>query len=94
MRRRAVTAAGIILLLLAAIWPSDYLLWRYRVRSGKNPYGSHVVTTYYVIPQKNNRVEMVSGGKATERCVNALIPHEGYRPCWYVARHTEQRIQQ
>jgi len=24
--------------------------------------------------------------------VNALFPHFGARPCWYVARHTTQTI--
>ena len=25
----------------------------------------------------------------SENFVNALLPHQGYRPCWWVARHTQ-----
>jgi hypothetical protein len=24
-------------------------------------------------------------------CVNSLFPHQGYLPCWYLSKHTDQR---
>ena len=44
----------------------------------------------YTDTNKWNHVEYSRGNAVTERCLYALFPHGGYRPCWYVARHTMQ----
>jgi hypothetical protein len=42
----------------------------------------------YTDTNKWHQVEYSRGSPTTERCLNALFPHGGYRPCWYVRRHT------
>jgi len=37
---------------------------------------------------KWNQIEYSRGTPVTERCVDALFPHNGSRPCWYVKKHT------
>jgi hypothetical protein len=37
---------------------------------------------------KWNQIEYSRGTSVTERCVDALFPHNGSRPCWYVKKHT------
>jgi len=34
---------------------------------------------YFLDPQK-------------QTCVNSLFPHLGYKPCWYLRKHTHPRI--
>jgi hypothetical protein len=42
----------------------------------------------YTSTNKWKQVEYSRGLPTTERCVNALFSHGGYRPCWYVRSHT------
>jgi len=39
-----------------------------------------------------NQVEYSIGPPAIETCVDALMPHFGYVPCWYLRRHTVQQV--
>jgi len=41
------------------------------------------------IPHKDGRDEIVLGDTQTQTCVRALFPHDGYSPCWYVARQNQ-----
>lgn len=68
----------------------DLGLFRLRVGSNRNPYGSVVVTHYYAVAQKNGKTQFIFDPPAPEACVNALYPHTGMQPCWYLRRHPEQ----
>jgi hypothetical protein len=57
-----------------------------------DPVGSVVVERYDAIPEKNGKTEFAFEQPVTQRCVHALFPHMGYQTCWYLSRHTEQRI--
>ncbi len=39
-----------------------------------------------------NEVEYSVGTPVMETCLNALMPHFGYAPCWYLRRHTLRQI--
>jgi len=39
-----------------------------------------------------NQVEYSLGTPVRETCVEALMPHFGYVPCWYLQRHTLRYI--
>jgi len=39
-----------------------------------------------------NQVEYSLGTLIMQTCVDALMPHFGYVPCWYLPRHTLQHI--
>lgn len=39
-----------------------------------------------------NQVEYSVGPSVMETCIDALMPHFGYVPCWYLRRHTIQQI--
>jgi len=39
-----------------------------------------------------NQVEYSVGPSVMQTCVDALMPHFGYTPCWYLRRHTYQQI--
>jgi len=69
----------------------DFGVFRLRVAANRNPYGSVVVSHYYAVLQKNGKTQFMFDPPAPETCVNALFPHSGMEPCWYLSRHPEQR---
>jgi hypothetical protein len=50
------------------------------------------VERYYAIPQKDGKTEFAFIEPETQACVQSLLPHLGYSPCWYVNRHRRKRI--
>ena len=69
----------------------DYGVFRLRIVTGRQAYGSVVVRNYYAVAQKNGKTEFLFYPPAPWTCVNSLFPHADYPPCWYLKRHTEQR---
>ncbi len=59
-------------------------------RGKDNPqlYSDVAVDQVFTSTNKWKEVEWSRGTAVTERCVYALFPHFGNRPCWYVQRHT------
>jgi len=84
---------GLLLFLLGTAvltFVVDLGLFRLRVASNRDPYGSVVVTRYYAVPQKNGKTQFIFDPPAPETCVHAVYPHTGMQPCWYLRRHPEQ----
>jgi NAD(P)-dependent dehydrogenase (short-subunit alcohol dehydrogenase family) len=50
------------------------------------------VRRYYAVPQKSGKIEFLHADPQQQNCVYSLFPHMGDAPCWYLLRHTEQRI--
>jgi len=69
----------------------DYAVFRLRVATNWNPYGSVVVRHYYAVLEKNGKTTYMFDAPQPWPCVNALFPHAGSLPCWYLKRHPEQR---
>lgn len=46
------------------------------------------ISRFYYVDEKYNKFSYEPLPSVNERCVNALMPHSGSRPCWYVRRHT------
>lgn len=80
--------ASLVLVGLVLMYTGDYVAAR--MRGG--PIETVPVTQYYVIPLKNGQTQYASAGSKDVACVEALFPHFGDRPCWYVRRHTEEWI--
>ena len=83
---------GIIVLAAAVLYAGDYLSLRYRIPAHREQFGSFEVRHFYAVTLKNHKTEYLYDDPRDEVCVNSLFPHYGYDPCWYVARHPEQRI--
>ena len=84
---------GVLLFAISAValaYAADSLVFRIRVARGK-AYSSVVVSHYYAVKQKNGKTQFIFDPPAPENCVHALFPHAGCDPCWYLARHPEQR---
>lgn len=81
-----------IVLLLALAYVGDDLAARLPIPPGRNPYGTVQIRSYYAVPQKDRKTEFYLGDSQTVTCIHALVPHFGYKPCWYWERHKVQRI--
>lgn len=69
----------------------DFLIFRIRVATNRNAYGSVTVNHYYAVAQKNGKTQFIFDPPGSWTCVNALFPHSGSLPCWYLQKHPEQR---
>jgi hypothetical protein len=92
VKKRLIQAASGLLFLLGIVYVSDYLWLRIRIGRQQNALGAVEIQPYYAIAEKNNKTQFISADPLTVPCVHALFPHFGYSPCWYVTRHTDQRI--
>ncbi len=77
-----------VVMLLAAVYVSDYLFLRFKILTHVvgEPYG--MVTVYDAAAMKNGKVEVYYGVPFPQICVHTLLPHQGHSPCWYLNRST------
>ena len=65
------------------VYLGDALVRRARLsREG----GLQTVQVYTATRLKSGKLEIFTDRPQTEVCANALLPHFGYRPCWWVRR--------
>jgi hypothetical protein len=69
----------------------DYGVFEIRVATNRHAYGSVTVNPYYAVLLKNGKTEFIFDPSYGETCVNALFPHAGALPCWYLSRHPDRR---
>jgi len=81
--------AGVSLLGIA--YGADYCIFRYRLATNRQPFGSVTVEHYDAVPHKDGKSELIFDPPAQQTCVRSLFPHAGYQPCWFLSRHAEQR---
>jgi hypothetical protein len=92
MTRYFAFTAMILGITLLMAYAADSLVIRYKIAKSREPFASVTVRQYYAIEKKANKTEFVFAGAQDLSCVNSLFPHLGRRPCWYVERHAEQRV--
>ncbi|MGA2236763.1 MAG: hypothetical protein ABSG23_14935 [Terriglobales bacterium] len=77
--------------LLGIAYGADYGVFRYRLATNHQPFGSVTVEHYYSIAHKDGKAEIIFNPPVQEICVHSLFPHAGDPPCWFLIRHAEQR---
>jgi hypothetical protein len=92
-RLRRILLAAILVIVSAAVlaYSLDYVVFRIRTATNRNAYGSVTVNHYYAVLQKNGKTQFIFDPPQAQTCVNALFPHAGWLPCWYLSRHPDQR---
>ena len=88
IRRIALWGCFALLSLTSLIYLGDDIWARRRGR----PVEQIKIGRVYAAVNHYNQVEYSIGTPALETCVEALMPHFGYTPCWYLRRHTLQQI--
>jgi hypothetical protein len=89
MKWRIPIVAAFCLLLA---YGADDLSLRFHIPKSRQPFGTVTVHRYDAISEKNNKTEFVYEDPVIVTCIRSLVPHLGYTPCWYLERHSEQRI--
>ena len=84
----ALWGCSALLTLTGLIYLGDDLYARFRGR----PVEHIPVGRVYAEVNHYNQVEYSIGTPAIETCIEALMPHFGNTPCWYLRRHTLQQI--
>ena len=74
--------------LAVLIYVADDLWSRYR----KRPVEHIKVDRVYADVDHWDHLEYSIGTPIMETCIDALMPHFGYTPCWYLKRHTIRQI--
>jgi hypothetical protein len=69
----------------------DFTVFRIRAATNHNAYSTVTVNHYYAILQKNGKTQLIFDPPQPETCVNAVFPHSGMQPCWYLSKHPDQR---
>ena len=75
----------------ALSYGADWIVFRIRLARG-SAFNNVTVNAYYAVPQKNGKTEYDFESSGPEACANAIFPHMGYLPCWYLRKHTDQEI--
>lgn len=92
LKRLFFRSVAAIVLATAFVYLVDYLILRYRVWTNHTPFDTVTVHPYYAVPQKDQKTEFILGDANDQQCVNSLFPHMNDSPCWWLTRHTDQRI--
>jgi hypothetical protein len=88
IRKIALWGCVALLSLTASLYVADDLWARFRGR----PVEQIKVGRIYLAVNHWNQLEHSVGPPVMEMCVDALMPHFGDTPCWYLRRHTIQHV--
>ncbi len=91
LRRIALRLLVAVLGLLGIAYGADYCVFRYRLATKHQPFGSVTVEHYYEVAHKDGKAEIIFDPPVKKACVYSLFPHSGDPPCWFLVRHAEQR---
>ena len=84
----------IFVLVLIAIYAGDFLSARFGFPGHRAIYDTVMVTRTLEVPTKDpKKDEFFFPTPEAQTCVNALFPHFGAPPCWYLKRHARQQVQ-
>jgi hypothetical protein len=81
-RALGIAALGLILFYIA-----DDASARFGIPGHRPTFGSVQVQRQWAVLQKNKKTEFYFDPPEDQACVNALLPHFGVEPCWYLNRH-------
>lgn len=80
-----------VVVVLGIAYDADYGVFRYRLATKGQPFGSVTVEHYDAVAHKDGKAEIIFDPPVQQTCVHSLFPHAGDPPCWYLSRHAEQR---
>jgi hypothetical protein len=92
--KRILFGAAVALVIVYGV-DFAWVRWRARHATATQPYETLSAPRVYAISEKGNKTEYqldVDNPVQTVTCVHALFPHDGYAPCWQVARTLHQTI--
>lgn len=91
LERLILATLTAIVSVTALTYTVDYLIFRYRLSTNRQPFAQLMVYSYDAIPQKSGKTQFIFNPPEPQTCARSLFPRAGYVPCWYLQRHTEPR---
>jgi hypothetical protein len=85
-------ALGIAALTLILFYIADDASARFGIPGHRPTFGTVQVHRQLDVPQKNKQTEFYFDAPVDRACVNALLPHFGVEPCWYLNRHKNIQV--
>jgi hypothetical protein len=82
----------VALALVALAYAAEDVSIRYQLPASRQATGSVSVRKGYAVKRKNGSTEFLFDDPVSVQCANALAPHMGLSPCWYLERHREQIV--
>jgi len=79
-------------LALVALAAFAYALDDVWARARGKPTEQMKVDRYYSDINHWNQIEYSLGTPVMQTCIDAVMPHFGYVPCWYLRKHTLQEL--
>jgi hypothetical protein len=83
MKRALIIIAAALII----FYVGDDLSARFGIPGKRPTFGTVSVRREYAVLQKNKKTELTFDPPEDQACVNALLPHFGVEPCWYLSRH-------
>jgi hypothetical protein len=85
---------GILILvgLGALVYAGDYASVKIPIPKGRSPLSTVVVQPYLDVGLKSGKSDFYFLDAQKQTCVNALFPHMGFQPCWYVRKHIHPKV--
>ena len=80
-----------LVLLAGLVYAGDYLAVRVRVAWHRDPFDVMEIQRLLTVRLKGKKIEFMLDDAQAQTCVHALFPQQGYVPCWWLARHTQQQ---
>lgn len=90
--KAVLEGVGRALLVVAAASVLTYAADDLRARFRGKPTEKVKVYLIYLTMNRWNEVEYSRGNPVMETCVDALMPHFGHLPCWYLRKHDMRQI--
>jgi hypothetical protein len=85
------TAVLVLVTVIVLLYAADYLAVRIPVPKSRPALGTVTVRPYYDVTLKDGKSEFYVLDPQEQTCVNSVLPHMGYTPCWYLRKHTHPR---
>lgn len=82
----------ITLVVLILFYIGDDASARFGFPGHRPTFGTVHVRRQIDVPQKDKKTEYYFEPPEDQACVNALLPHFGVKPCWYLNRHKDVHV--
>ena len=83
---------GIVALALILLYVIDDASARFGFPGHRATFGTVQVRRQIDVPQKDKKTDFYFDPPEDQACVNALLPHFGVQPCWYLNRHKNSEV--
>jgi hypothetical protein len=79
-----------LLMALMLLYCGDWGVMLHRIANHGDAFGTVMVHSVVTSSLKSGNYDIYGQPPVETPCVHAIFPHQGFTPCWYLAKHAEQ----